>query len=147
MPPVPQTFDVKLTAEDIQTLANLAVGTVRAANAWWAIHLFELSTEESQSIKTLIYNLDTEATKLNGKALENSILKADASVQSKQLKDGLTRVNETLEEITTIKNALKGLAAVLIIITQIAKVVATPTVANIGGAVKTIGEIFNPPSG
>jgi hypothetical protein len=53
------------------------------------------------------------------------------------------RVNETLDEIKAVKDALKGLAAVLIVITQIAKTIATPTVANIGGALKTISEVFN----
>jgi hypothetical protein len=143
MPLTSQTFDINLTTKDIQILANLAVGTVSAANAWWAINLLELSPEDSKTIRMLINSLDTEATRLNGKALENSILKADVSIESQKLKDGLMRVNETLDEIKAVKDALKGLAAVLIVITQIAKTIATPTVANIGGALKTISEVFN----
>jgi hypothetical protein len=143
MPLTSQTFDINLTTKDIQILANLAVGTVSAANAWWAINLLELSPEDSKTIRMLINSLDTEATKLNGKALENSILKADVSIESQKLKDGLMRVNETLDEIKAVKDALKGLTAVLIVITQIAKTIATPTVANIGGALKTISEVFN----
>lgn len=142
MPPTTRTFDVNLTSADIQTLASLAVGTVVVANAWWAIHLLELSVDDSKVIKVLIDKLDSEATRLNGLALEDSILKADESIQSQQLKDSLTRVNRTLDDIKAIKDALKGLAAVLVVITQITKAIATPTVANIGSAIKTIGEVF-----
>lgn len=145
MPPTPQTFDVRLSVDDIQTLANLAVGTVIVANAWWAIHFIDLSTDDSRAMKELIGKLDSEATRLNGMALADSILKADRSIQSQQLKDSLVRVNETLDEIKGIKDALKGLAAVLIVITQIAKAIATPTVANIGNAIETISEVFARP--